>query len=188
MDRPDIRCINLNRHRLADQVDLQDESKLAPFLDKDSRDAFQRSRNDLNALTNLEIWVEVHRDAGFEKPAYSVDLFVGDRFGPPFDADESHRPRYIQDAVAVFGSIDMIYEDVPGEKREPNPFPAVFPTAEYFPHREKDLNRAVSQIEQQLFFKPAAGIQRIPGRIIKRIHGRRATPLYTEWLLVSAQI
>ena len=81
-----------------------------------------------------------------------------------FLAYKANGPRNIQYPETVLGRVYVVYENVSGKKGNPNPFFTVFPPAEYLAHRKEYFNTPVRQLAQHLFFKTAAGVQRVPFR------------------------
>jgi len=125
---------------LADQVDLEHETKPPFLLDEYSDDSFKRTRNDFHAASDPQIRVGINGNAGFKEPSNCKNLVLWNRFRMAFMTDEANRPGHIQNTISVFRSIDLVHKNITRKERYPNPFLPVLPAAKDLPHGKKDFD------------------------------------------------
>ncbi len=147
---------------MANQVHLKYEPESTFFLNQYSNYPLQRTGYYFDTPADLQIWIRIDGNTRFQKPADCEYLFLRYRLGPSFVADKADRTRDVQDAVAIFRRIDVVYKYVAREQRNPDSLLAVFPAAQDLSHRKKDFDRALGQLGEHLFLKAAARIDGIP--------------------------
>jgi hypothetical protein len=170
--RANIRGIYLNRDSLPDKIDLNHEPESAFFLNQHSDNPFKRTGCDFDAISQLQLRVGIHRNAGLEKTANCEDLLFGHRFGAPLVSDEANCAGNVQDSIPVLQGIHMVNENVTWKERQPNSFLPVLPPTQNFPHGQKHFYRAIAKFEKKLLLEPASCVERVPRGISLQIHMR----------------
>src|SRR5687767_9869572 len=136
--RSNVGSIDLDAHRLSDQIDGQDQPRLVVLTHEPAVDSLERAVDDFDHHPFADHRARVIRQVGFDKLPNPVDLVLRNRRGLALKRDDVDDACALQDRQ-TFHRIES-REAVPGEQRPVDFFLAILPAAPLGHRRQEHVD------------------------------------------------